>query len=192
MPALRRRIPRHPRDDPLMPVSAPSTIGYILVHPFPIPVASALAKPWCVRYIHWYRPNPNPMFPMNATTSNRRFVLSGFFRTLAVLVPLLLAATPALAKRAAPKPVTPVVVKTVEYSAPREQMGFVIATDTTSHKELWRERIYTVKIDPALERDVQDVFITSLVEEKGSLIVTNERGETYALDLATRKVTKRK
>jgi hypothetical protein len=71
-------------------------------------------------------------------------------------------------------------------------MGFVIATDTTSHKELWRERIYTVKIDPALERDVQDVFITSLVEEKGSLIVTNERGESYALDLATRKVTKRK
>jgi hypothetical protein len=132
------------------------------------------------------------MFPMNATTSNRRFVLSGFFRTLAVLVPLLLAATPALAKRAAPKPVTPVVVNAVEYSAPSGQMGFVIATDTTSHKELWRERIYTVKIDPALERDVQDVFITSLVEEKGSLIVTNERGESYALDLATRKVTKRK
>ena len=71
-------------------------------------------------------------------------------------------------------------------------MGFVVATDTTSHKELWRERIYTVRINPVLERDVQDVFITSLVVERGALIITNERGDRYTLDLATRRVTKRK
>ena len=70
-------------------------------------------------------------------------------------------------------------------------MGFVVATDTRSRKELWRERIFTVRIDPALEGDVQDAFITSLVIEGGALLITNERGDRYALDLATRKVTKR-
>jgi hypothetical protein len=135
---------------------------------------------------------PTPMFPMNATTTKPCFVITRVFRTLAVLVPLFLSATSAMAKRAAPKPVPPVLVNAVEYSAPHAPMGFVVATDTTSHKELWRERIYTVKTDPLLERDVQDVFITSLAIDKGSLVVTNERGDSYSLDLATRKITKRK
>ncbi len=71
-------------------------------------------------------------------------------------------------------------------------MGFVIATDTQTHKELWRERIYRLSINPLLERDVQDVFIASLAIERGVLIITTERGVGYTLNLATRKVTKRK
>ena len=71
-------------------------------------------------------------------------------------------------------------------------MGFVVATDLASHKELWRERIYIVYINPLMERDVQDVFITSLVVYRGALIITNERGDSYTLELATRQVTKRK
>ena len=110
---------------------------------------------------------------------------------VAVLAVLLLVVTPALAKRPAPKPVAAVIADAIEYSAPSELMGFVVATDTRTHKELWRERIYRVVINPALEGDVQDVFITSLVVERGALIVTNERGESYSLDLATRKVAKR-
>lgn len=113
-------------------------------------------------------------------------------RLLVSLVALLLAVTPVTAKRSAPQPVAPVTANGVEYTAPPEQMGFVIATDTKTHKELWRARIYAVRIDPNLERDVQDNFITTLVIEGGSLIVTNERGESYLLDLATRKVTKRR
>ncbi len=108
------------------------------------------------------------------------------------LTAFVLVLTPVVAKRAAPKPVAPVVANAVEYSAPHEQMGFVVATDTTKRKELWREQIYTVRIDPDLERDVQDVFITSLAIERGSLVVTNERQEIFDLDLATRKITKRK
>jgi hypothetical protein len=114
------------------------------------------------------------------------------FRTVAVLISFSLAATPVPAKRAAPKPVPPVVADSVEYSAPHEHMGFVFATDTSSRKELWRERIYAVRIDPALERDVQDVFITTLSIKRGALIITNEHGDTYTLDLSTRKVTKQK
>lgn len=120
---------------------------------------------------------------------------SALRRSLSLLMGLailLCAVAPATAKRAAPKPVPPVTIGQVEYSAPPEFMGFVIATDMQTHKELWRERIYTVAINPALERDVQDNFIASLVVEQGTLLITDERGTQYALDLTTRKVAKRK
>lgn len=68
-------------------------------------------------------------------------------------------------------------------------MGFVVATDVSSRKELWRVRIYTVQIDPTLEHDVQAVFITALSLEHGELVITNESGERYSLDLVTRKVS---
>ena len=108
----------------------------------------------------------------------------------AVILALLLPIPYATAKRPAPVPVPPVVSAAIEYSAPHTAMGFVVATDTHTHKELWRARIYPVRIDPALERDVQDVFITSLALAHGQLIIVNERGDRYTLDPATRKSTK--
>jgi hypothetical protein len=113
-------------------------------------------------------------------------------RTLAVMVPFLLTATFALAKRAAPVPVPPVVAESVEYSAPHDHMGVVVATDTKEHKELWRKEIYAVKIDPNLESDVQHVFITGLAIDGKSLVVANERGERYSIDLTSKKITKLK
>lgn len=128
---------------------------------------------------------------MNKATTHRYLNASGVFCALVVLVWFFNVATPAQAKRGAPKPVPPVSADAIEYSAPHEHMGFVVATDTASRKELWRERIYAVRIDPKLEEDVQHVFIASLAIEGGALIITNERGESYTLDLATRRVTKR-
>jgi len=69
-------------------------------------------------------------------------------------------------------------------------MGFVVASDTSSGRELWRQRIYQIHVDPSRERDVQDVFITSLTLRSGSLVIANEHGERYVLDLSTRKVTR--
>ena len=97
---------------------------------------------------------------------------------------------PVFAKRAAPDPVAPVLFKGIQYSAPHDAMGFVVATGISSGKELWRVRIYEVRVDPNLERDVQDVFITSLEMKDSTLIITTERGGKYALDLKTRKVTR--
>ena len=94
------------------------------------------------------------------------------------------------AKRTVPGSVEPVTVHGVTYSAPATAMGFVVAFDASSGRELWRQRIYQVRVDPSLERDVQDVFITSLTLRGGSLVIANEHGERYALDLATRKVTR--
>jgi hypothetical protein len=103
---------------------------------------------------------------------------------------LLLPAAPVAAKRSAPERVCPIVVGSVEYSSPGWPMGFIIATDTRTRREIWRKRIYRVRIDPALERDVQDVFITSLTLVDGTLVITDERGRRYALELTTRRVTR--
>jgi hypothetical protein len=103
-----------------------------------------------------------------------------------------LAAMPTSAKRLAPEFVPPVVVNSIEYSAPHDAMGFVVATDIATRKELWRKRIYSIRIDPALEEDVQWVFIKSLVMENGELIVISEDGNSFTLNPATQSVTKRK
>jgi hypothetical protein len=97
------------------------------------------------------------------------------------------------AKRGAPPFVKPVTIGSVRYSALAQPqlMGFVIATDVATGKELWRQRIYRVRMKPLLEKDVQWVFITSLIRRDRTLLVTNERDEHFTLDLTTRKVTKR-
>jgi len=102
--------------------------------------------------------------------------------------------TTADAKRGPAPPVNPVVIGSISYSAPPdpEHMGYVIATDMPSGKELWRQRIYRIVLNPFVEADVQWVFITSLVRQGNTLIVTDERGRRFTLDLKTRKVTERK
>src|SRR3954462_11641460 len=99
-------------------------------------------------------------------------------------------AAPIDAKRSPPKTVEPVTVSGVTYSAPSWPVGVVIATDASSSRELWRQRIYAIRHDRTLEQDVQDVFITSLKRRGNVLLITNERGELFVLDLATRKVTR--
>jgi hypothetical protein len=93
-------------------------------------------------------------------------------------------------KRSAPKIVEPVTILGVTYSAPSWPVGVVIATDAASSRELWRQRIYAIPYDRKLEQDVQDVFVTSLKCRSNVLLITNERGEHFALDLSTRKVTR--
>jgi hypothetical protein len=114
-----------------------------------------------------------------------------WLRSFPVFV-LFVAATLCHAKRVAPTPVPPVTIGSTKYSAPSDKMGHVVATDTSNGKELWRVRIYSVLINPFLERDVQDVFITSLVISGGTLLIENERGDKYTLDVNTRRVAKRK
>jgi hypothetical protein len=99
-------------------------------------------------------------------------------------------APPVSAKRSAPGVVEPVTVSGVTFSAPGWPIGIVIATDASSNRELWRQRIYAVRYDRTLEQDVQDVFITSLKLRGNVLVITNERGERFLLDLSTRKVTR--
>ena len=100
------------------------------------------------------------------------------------------------AKRSAPQPVPPVVHKGVKYTAPHfvdgePAAGVVEARDAETGKTVWRLKVYEIKPDPNLERDVQDVFITSLTIDGNKLLVVNERHDRYSVDLKTRAVSKR-
>ncbi len=91
---------------------------------------------------------------------------------------------PALAKRAAPKPVTPVVKDGIEYSAPLNRMGFVVATWTKTKREIWSRQVYVIKYEYqlGLEEDVQWCFITGLRFQDGKLRVANEAGGEFEVD----------
>jgi hypothetical protein len=58
-----------------------------------------------------------------------------------------------------------------------------------TNKKLWDLMIFTNRIDPALEEDVQWVFIKALNIRDGALIVTSERDKIYRVDLKTKAVT---
>ena len=90
-------------------------------------------------------------------------------------------------KRAAPKKVPPIVLGDMKYSA---TMNEIVATDTLTKNILWIKEIYAIDYDESLERDVQDVFITSITASQDSMIITNEDGEMYTLNLETQKVTR--
>ena len=100
-----------------------------------------------------------------------------------VLTGALLFPFAAFAKRAAPKPVPPVVDHGVEYRA--KDMNFVEAVDLASHARLWRTKVYFVWYVPLAEQDCQDIFITTLAVQNGRLLVRNEAGRTYRVDLRT-------
>ena len=100
-------------------------------------------------------------------------------------------------KREGPDPVEPVVVGALRYEAPhyalevggQQNGGHVTATDVASGERLWTVRVYETAYDPLRERDVQDVFITSLVDAGGGrLAIEDEDGRRYTLDTASRRV----
>ena len=106
------------------------------------------------------------------------------------------------AKRAPPAPVPPVIHEGVRYKAGyeapsrgsdrgRDQYGgYVKAWDIKSNKMLWAVQVYSVKYNPQIEGDVQDIFITSLSIQGNLLFVVNERGKEFVIDLQTLEVEK--
>ena len=111
---------------------------------------------------------------------------------IAAAILLVLAAVTVHAKREAPKKVEPVAKAGIRYEAPNNlsRTGMVEAWDEKSGKKLWERIVYEVKIDPALEEDVQWDFIARLKLDGDTLLVTAESGQEYRLNLKTRKVEK--
>ncbi len=103
---------------------------------------------------------------------------------LLVLLICLCAAVPVLAKRSAPKPVPPIVKDGIEYSAPSNRIGFVVATWKKTKQEIWSRQVYVIKYEYKLgeEADVQWCFITSLRFQDGKIRVTNEMGGDFEVD----------
>lgn len=57
--------------------------------------------------------------------------------------------------------------------------------------KLWGLLLYKTEYKPDLERDVQDVFITSieLSVDKKSLLAINEKGQKFLINLKTRAIS---
>jgi hypothetical protein len=99
-------------------------------------------------------------------------------------------------KRVAPPELAPVVIDSVSYSVLHfglaegleQNGGYLVANDRHTGKRLWLLKVYENKIDPNLERDVQDVFITSLKKSGKLLEVIDEKGRHYSVDPKTRQV----
>jgi hypothetical protein len=102
--------------------------------------------------------------------------------TRLVLILLLTLVLPQLAsaKRIAPVNVAPVIYEGVRY---------IEAWDVGTNKRLWELTVFTNRIDPNLEEDVQWVFIKTLNIQDGRLMVTSESGKTYQVDVNTKAIT---
>ena len=100
----------------------------------------------------------------------------------------------ALAKRKPAPVIPPVVHEGVRYTVPNDKgtVGYVVARDVATGKELWRKTIFRKRIFPLIEHDFQWVFLKNMRREGERLIFTDEREKTYSLDLKTRKVKKLK
>ena len=124
------------------------------------------------------------LFSSGPFTFMSRSVL--IFVAVALLLPSL-----ALAKRVTPAKVEPVVYLGVRYIAPNDdgRRAYIEAWDVQTNKKLWDLTIFTNRIDPTLEEDVQWVFIKALNIRDGALIVTSERDKVYQVDLKTKAVT---
>ncbi len=90
-------------------------------------------------------------------------------------------------KRMAPQKVAPVAHGEYVIRVNHETMGYVGVYDAGGTL-LWDKRIYRVRYNPFLERDVQDVYISKLFMDRDLLIIANEKDHYYSLDLRTRKV----
>lgn len=98
-------------------------------------------------------------------------------------------------KRVGPPQVEPVTVGEVRYEALHwgrergleQNGGYVVAVDASSGRQLWTARIYRIEYVPKLETDVQDIFIRSIEPSANGreLLVTDERGRRFVLDLTT-------
>jgi hypothetical protein len=95
------------------------------------------------------------------------------------------------AKRLPPATVAPAVHEGIRYVAPNDdgRRAYIEAWDIQTNKKLWDLTVFTNRIDPKLEEDVQWFFIDKLTIRDGTLIVKSERGTTYQIDLRTKAIT---
>jgi hypothetical protein len=101
------------------------------------------------------------------------------------------------ADRGAPATVSPVEREGVRYEqnlgatvAEFGQVGGILtARDAASRAVLWSLKVYPNERRSGLEGDVQDVFFRSMAfDQQGKLVIENERGRRFAVDVKARTV----
>jgi hypothetical protein len=111
-------------------------------------------------------------------------------RIILLLLAVVFMPCAASAKRAAPPEVKPVIYEGIRYIAPNDdgRRAYIEAYDVQTNKKLWNLTVFTNRINPRLEEDVQWVFIKDMKIQDGVLKVTSERDKTYLVDLKTKTV----
>jgi hypothetical protein len=117
------------------------------------------------------------------------------FKRILVLIAVVCVSRAAYAKRGPAPVVPPLTVNGVRYSVLGGQVGkepvsavVLRAVDMHSGHVIWEATLYEIKLNPPLETDVQDVYVTSMQVVNDVLEVANEAGDTIKVDLATGKV----
>ena len=105
---------------------------------------------------------------------------------------------PPASRRRAPRRVAPVTHAGVRYEQvigrvlpQQDDTGrYLAAFDEKTGRLLWGVKVYDTPYIPELERDVQVVYFASLQLGDGahSLLIANERGRRFAVDLDTHAV----
>ena len=134
-------------------------------------------------------PPPVSRWRRYSTVPLMRHVGSEKMRHILVVI-LVLSAAPVFARRT-PAPRVPAVEHAgVRYVAPNTsgRVAYVEARDVQTGAELWRTPVFTNRIDPSLEEDVQWIFIKRLDVIDGTLVVIDERDRKYLVDLKTSRV----
>ena len=80
------------------------------------------------------------------------------------------------------------IIPEVESNYQKYKMGYIEAWDINTGQRLWEKRIYDVKIIPGWEEDIQWVFITNLSIRNGKLVVSDEKGIEYEIDVNTGEI----
>ena len=112
-------------------------------------------------------------------------------RRLAILLFTLAVTQLAAAKRIAPANVDPITYDGIRYIAPNDEgrRGYVEAWDVGTNQKLWELTVFTNRIDPNVEEDVQWLFIKSLTIQDHTLLITREDEKAYQVDLKTKGIT---
>jgi len=102
---------------------------------------------------------------------------------LGVIVAVLIPQTVWALRTRAPV-VEPVIHEGIKYTAPNRdgRRGYVQALEVKTDRKLWEKTVFTNRIRPDLEEDVQWVFIQKLEIVGDKLVVTDERGRRYTTD----------
>jgi hypothetical protein len=103
-----------------------------------------------------------------------------------------------MGKRVGPAPVEPVRIGALRVEAVHwgselgvaENGGWLRAVDAASGEPAWTLQVYKTEYNPDKERDVQDVFITSLSAGPQGLEVTDELERRFLVDPDRRSVTR--
>jgi hypothetical protein len=112
-------------------------------------------------------------------------------RLVAACVAVCLLATSAIARRLPHTPIPPVISDGIRYSPEENARNhYVVATDASSGKMLWKVRVFHTFIKLWTEIDVQWIYITSLTLAGNTLLVTDERLRCYSIDLTRKRVKK--